>query len=137
MDVLAIYHSHPDECTYMSDLDAQPAARWSYVPVVISLKASRETVQVLGHQHIGARLSGVELICPDGQFALNGWAGEWIVPRVPLKTWKTEAARTVLRRGLYANRAAENGARSKSGMRPPISWVMRCAVIGASMIPSR
>ena len=77
--------------------------------------------QVRGHQHIGPRLSEVELIRPDGQFALNGWASERIVPRVPLKTWKTAAARTVLGRGLYVNRAAENGARSKSGMRPPIS----------------
>lgn len=84
VDVLAIYHSHPDGCTCLSDLDAQLAARWSCVHVVISLQASTKTVQVRGHQLIGSRLSEVELICPDGQFVLHGWG--WRMDRAASPT---------------------------------------------------
>jgi proteasome lid subunit RPN8/RPN11 len=65
VDVLAIYHCQPDGRTCMSDLDAQLAARWTCIDLVISLQASAKTVQVRGHQLIGRRLCEVELIRPD------------------------------------------------------------------------
>ncbi len=68
LDVLAIYHSHPDGCACLSELDMAMATRWNCVQVVISLQTNVKTVQLCAQSVDGTSLTQVELICPDGHF---------------------------------------------------------------------
>jgi [CysO sulfur-carrier protein]-S-L-cysteine hydrolase len=68
LDVLAIYHSHPDGCACLSELDLAMATHWNCVQVVIALRTKVKTVQLRAHRLDGTSLTEVELTCPDGQF---------------------------------------------------------------------
>jgi len=78
LEMLAIYHSHPDGCACLSDLDIAMARHWSCVHLVIALQTKPKTIHLRGYRLAGASPTAVELYCPEGQFnaPMFGWVAD-------------------------------------------------------------
>jgi proteasome lid subunit RPN8/RPN11 len=78
LELLAIYHSHPDGCACLSDLDVATARHWSCVHLVISLQTKPRSIHLRGYRLAGASPTEVELYCPEGQLHTSrlGWAAD-------------------------------------------------------------
>ena len=67
MEILAIYHSHPDGCVCLSDLDIAFAKNWQCTHIVISLDTQMRRARIRGYSVSGQLPTEVHLLAIDGK----------------------------------------------------------------------
>ena len=69
LDLLAIYHSHPEGCACLSDVDLALANDWSCIQIVVAIESRTSAARLRGYRIVGAVPSEIPLICSDEQQA--------------------------------------------------------------------
>lgn len=67
MEILAIYHSHPDGCVRLSDLDIAFAKHWKCTHIVISLDTQMRRARLRGYSVFDQLPTEVPLLSIDGK----------------------------------------------------------------------
>jgi len=74
LELLAIYHSHPDGCTCLSDLDKAFATPWPCAQLIVALDTKGKTARLLAHRFVSKSLQPVDVLCPEGELHACGFA---------------------------------------------------------------